>query len=79
MTNPQPPVSELDNARAAAAAHTAASRDLETFLNSLSATPTPADITEYASLLAREEILRARRQEASDALGLMLESLESSD
>lgn len=37
--------------------------------------PDPADITEYANLLTREEQTRAERQAAATAAGLELPSL----
>nr|MDT0657521.1 hypothetical protein [Micromonospora sp. DSM 115978] len=58
-----------------AAAHTAASRDLEAFLRRVPAVPTAADIAEYAALLAREESIRADRAEAADTAGLATASL----
>ncbi|GAA4577131.1 hypothetical protein GCM10023176_49990 [Micromonospora coerulea] len=61
----------------AAAAHTAASRDVETFLRRLGDVPEPPDITEYANLLTREERARLDRQDAADAAGLQLPSMES--
>ena len=67
---------DRENTRRIAAAHTAASRDLEAFLRRLPATVGPADITEYATLLAREESVRAERRGATDALGLQVLSLE---
>jgi hypothetical protein len=39
--------------------------------------PDPADITEYANLLTREERARLDRQAAADAAGLQLPSMES--
>lgn len=61
--------------RRVAAAHTAASRDVEALLRRLPAVPDPATIAEYATLLAREEALRAERQSAAEAAGLDLPSL----
>ncbi|MEU3456964.1 hypothetical protein ABZ671_25685 [Micromonospora sp. NPDC006766] len=60
----------------AAAAHTAAAEDVETFLRRLPEVPDPTDITEYANLLSREERARADRQAAADAAGLQLPSVE---
>jgi hypothetical protein len=60
----------------AAAAHTAASRDLEDFLRRIRSTPTAADITEYANLLSREQAVRRDRDAALNALGLEAPSIE---
>jgi hypothetical protein len=65
----------LANARRIAAAHTSASRDLEAFLRRVPATPTAADLAEYAALLAREEAVRADRAAAADSAGLATPSL----
>lgn len=64
-------------ARRAAAAHTAAVGDVESFLRNLPEVPEPAHIAEYANLLTREERTRADRQTAVDALGLIVDSLGS--
>jgi len=56
--------------------HTAASGDLEEFLRRVPAVPDPADLTEYAALLAREQAVRAQRDEAAAALGLTIPSVE---
>jgi hypothetical protein len=61
--------------RRAATAHTEASRDLAALLHRLSAVPTSAEYAEYAQLLAREETLRAQRQDAAEAAGLQTPSL----
>ncbi|MDG4831191.1 hypothetical protein O7627_17995 [Solwaraspora sp. WMMD1047] len=65
----------LDAARRIAAAHTSASRDLEAFLRRVPATPTAADVAEYAALLSREDAVRADRAAAADAAGLATPSL----
>ncbi|MEV0733513.1 MULTISPECIES: hypothetical protein [Polymorphospora] len=79
MTQTEPPddTGTLATARRAAAAHTAAARDVEAFLRRLPAVPEPPHITEYATLVAREEAIRAERTAATDALGLELPSLGS--
>jgi hypothetical protein len=69
-------MTDLDDARKAAAAHTAASRDLEAFLRRLPEVPEPEHIAEYANLLAREEEIRAERLEAIAAYGLEAPSIE---
>jgi hypothetical protein len=69
-------MTDLDDARKAAAAHTAASRDLEAFLRRLPEVPGPEHIVEYATLLAREEEIRAERLAAIDAYGLAAPSIE---
>jgi hypothetical protein len=60
----------------AAAAHTAASADIEAFLRRVPEVPGPAELTEYATLLAREEALRAERLDAAAAAGLTADSVE---
>ncbi|MEU1753976.1 hypothetical protein ABZ436_15105 [Micromonospora matsumotoense] len=77
MTDLYPAADQRELLRRAATAHTAAARDVETFLRRLPEVPDPADITEYATLLTREEQTRADRQDAADAAGLQLPSLES--
>jgi hypothetical protein len=63
-------------AQRTAAAHTAASRDLEDFLRHVPSTPTAADIAEYANLIARERALRIDRDAAINALGLDASTVE---
>ncbi|MEH0825361.1 MULTISPECIES: hypothetical protein [unclassified Micromonospora] len=75
MTDLYPAADDREILRQAAAAHTAASRDLESFLRRLPEVPEPADITEYATLLTLEEQTRADRQAAARAAGLQLPSL----
>ncbi|MGC5020053.1 hypothetical protein [Micromonospora sp. DT47] len=75
MTDLYPAADQAELLRRAATAHTAASQDVETFLRRLPEVPDPADITEYANLLAREEQTRAERQAAADAAGLELPSV----
>ncbi|QDY09079.1 hypothetical protein FJK98_19585 [Micromonospora sp. HM134] len=77
MTDLYPAADQRELLRRAASAHTAATRDVETFLRRLPEVPDPADITEYATLLTREEQTRTERQDAADAAGLRLPSLES--
>ncbi|MGC5663281.1 hypothetical protein ACN261_23180 [Micromonospora sp. WMMD723] len=77
MTDLYPAADQRELLRRAAAAHTAAARDVEAFLRRLPEVPDPADITEYATLLTREEQTRTERQDAADAAGLRLPSLES--
>ncbi|MEV4728202.1 MULTISPECIES: hypothetical protein [Micromonospora] len=77
MTDLYPAADQRELLRRAASAHTAAARDVETFLRRLPEVPDPADITEYATLLTREEQTRTERQDAADAAGLRLPSLES--
>jgi hypothetical protein len=69
-------MSDLEDARKAAAAHTAASRDLEAFLRRLPEVPGPEHIAEYATLLAREEEVRAERLTAVDVYGLSAPSID---
>lgn len=77
-TSPHDGIDDREAARRAAAAYTAATRDLEAFLRRLSPTPTPAEITEYANLVAVEEARRGERQAALDALGLSAPSIDAS-
>jgi hypothetical protein len=69
------PEDDRETVRRIAAAHTAASRDVEAFLRRLPALPTPEHIAEYAALLAREEAIRIERDDAADAAGLGLPSV----
>lgn len=74
-----PPIRDARAREAAgrtAAAHTAASRDLEAFLRRAPSVLTPADIAEYANLLAREQAIRIDRDAAMGALGLFAPSIE---
>ncbi|MEH0974971.1 hypothetical protein V6U77_27935 [Micromonospora sp. CPCC 205546] len=77
MTDPSPAADDREILRQAAAAHTAAARDVEAFLRRLPQVPDPSDVTEYANLLTREERARADREAAADAAGLTIGSLES--
>ncbi|TDB79976.1 MULTISPECIES: hypothetical protein [unclassified Micromonospora] len=77
MTDLHPTDDERELLRRAAAAHTAAARDVEAFLRRLPEVPDPTDVTEYATLLSREERTLADRQSAATAAGLQLPSLES--
>ncbi|MEQ4303522.1 hypothetical protein ABNF97_19410 [Plantactinospora sp. B6F1] len=70
MTDMMPPEDDRETVRRVAAAHTAASRDVEAFLRRVPALPNPEDVAEYAALLAREEALRTERTDAADAAGL---------
>jgi hypothetical protein len=77
MTDLYQPEDDRETARRIAAAHTAASRDVEAFLRRVPALPTPADIAEYTALVAREEQVRAERQDAVEAVGIEAPSVES--
>ncbi|SBT41737.1 hypothetical protein [Micromonospora narathiwatensis] len=77
MTDLYPAADQRELLRQAAATHSAASEDVETFLRRLPEVPDATDITEYANLLSREERARADRQAAADAAGLQLPSMES--
>ncbi|GIG87476.1 hypothetical protein [Plantactinospora endophytica] len=70
MTDMIPPADDRETARQIAAAHTAASRDVEAFLRQVPELPSPEDVAEYAALLAREEALRTERTDAAEAAGL---------
>ncbi|MEU9509188.1 hypothetical protein AB0D32_23245 [Micromonospora sp. NPDC048170] len=77
MTDLYPAADDREILRQAAAAHTAAARDVEAFLRRLPEVPDPADITEYANLLTREAQTLGDREAAADATGLTVGSLES--
>ena len=77
MTDLYPAADQRELLRQAATAHTTASAEVEAFLRRMPEVPGPADVTEYADLLSREERARADRQAAADAAGLRLPSLES--
>ncbi|MEU8072978.1 hypothetical protein [Micromonospora sp. NPDC049151] len=77
MTDLYPAADQRELLRQAATAHTTASAEVEAFLRRLPEVPGPADVTEYANLLSREERAHADRQAAADAAGLRLPSLES--
>ncbi|RIV41387.1 hypothetical protein [Micromonospora radicis] len=77
MTDLYPAADDREVLREAAARHTAAVRDVEAFLRRLPEVPDPADLTEYANLITREEQTRADRQGAADGAGLTIASLES--
>ncbi|HEX5596964.1 MAG TPA: hypothetical protein VFX61_13265 [Micromonosporaceae bacterium] len=73
---PNPEVQLQQTAEQMAAAHTAASSDLEAFLRRTPPVPTPADIAEFANLVAREHAIRIDRDMAMQALGLRAPSIE---
>ncbi|MGC5028583.1 hypothetical protein [Micromonospora sp. DT229] len=75
MTDLYPAADDREVLREAAARHTAAVRDVEAFLRRLPELPDPADLTEYADLLTREEQTRADRLAAAEAAGLTIASL----
>lgn len=77
MTDLDPAAGDREPLLRAAAAHTAAAQDVESFLRRLPDVPTASDITEYANLLTREQRQRADREAAADAVGLTIGSLES--
>lgn len=63
-------------ARRAAERYAAAVGDTQRFADRLDGDPDPADVAEYAALVAREEAARAQRQEAFLTLGFTIDSLE---
>lgn len=69
-------IGELHRARRAAQAAVKAAEDLAGFLNQASAVPDPAQLAEYANLLARDESARAIRDEACAAAGLEAASIQ---
>lgn len=73
----QPDGDERETARRVAAAHTEASQNVEAFLRRAPDVPAPADVAEYAALVAREELRRAERQAAAEAAGFSVPSVES--
>jgi hypothetical protein len=75
MTDRNEPEDDLSAARRIAAAHTAATRDVEAFLRQAPQLPEAADLAEYTTLLAREEALRGQRQTAAEAAGYAAPSL----
>ncbi|MEW2477762.1 hypothetical protein AB0875_28705 [Micromonospora gifhornensis] len=75
MTDLYPAADDREVLREAAARHTTAVRNVEAFLRRLPEVPDPADLTEYANLITREEQARADRQAAADAAGLDFHSL----
>ncbi|WP_431883734.1 hypothetical protein [Micromonospora gifhornensis] len=75
MTDLYPAADDREVLREAAARHTTAVRNVEAFLRRLPEVPDPADLTEYANLITREEQARADRQAAADAAGLDFPSL----
>ncbi|WP_433528653.1 hypothetical protein ACQPYA_20160 [Micromonospora sp. CA-263727] len=77
MTDLYPAADDRELLRQAAAAHTAAVREVEAFLRRLPEVPDPADLTEYAALLSREEQTRADRQAVAETAGLAMASLET--
>ncbi|SDY98996.1 hypothetical protein SAMN05444365_104460 [Micromonospora pattaloongensis] len=81
MTDTSPPdgVDDREAARRAAAAYTAAAREIEAFLRRVPPTPTAAEIVEFSNLIAIEEARRADREAALDALGLTMPSLDADD
>jgi hypothetical protein len=78
MTDTQPTddANLREAARRTAAAHTAASRDIEALVRRIREVPEPGDIAEYATLIAREQALRAERDGALGAVGLDAPSVE---
>ncbi|MFU8875838.1 hypothetical protein [Micromonospora sp. SL4-19] len=76
MTDLYPAADQRELLRQAAAMCTAAAEDVEAFLRRMPEVPEPADITEYANLLSREERARADRAATADAAGLQLPSME---
>ncbi|MGN9810362.1 hypothetical protein ACTMSW_13505 [Micromonospora sp. BQ11] len=76
MTDLYPAADDREILRQAAATHTAAARDVETFLRRVPDVPDPADVAEYANLLTREERARTDREAAADAVGLTIGSIE---
>jgi Spy/CpxP family protein refolding chaperone len=69
-------IEALHRARENARAYAAATREMVEFLERASAVPSPEQEAEYATLLAREESVRALRQDALHDLGLEVRSIE---
>lgn len=70
------PSGQLQAARAAAHGAAKAATDLARFLDGASAGQDPAQLAEFAVLLAREEASRAERDDACAAIGLAAPSIE---
>lgn len=69
-------IGELHRARGAARAVAKAATDIADFLDQTSAVPDPAQLAEFANLLAREESAQAHRNEACAAAGFEADSIE---
>jgi Spy/CpxP family protein refolding chaperone len=69
-------IKALHRARQNARGYAAATREMAEFLERMSAVPDPEQEAEYATLLAREESVRALRQDALHDLGLEVRSIE---
>lgn len=69
-------IDELNRARQAARAAALATTEIADFLDRASAVPDPAQLLEFATLLAREESVQANRNEACGAIGLQAPSVE---
>jgi hypothetical protein len=76
--NLTPDEADLRRAREAARLCEAASADIVSFADRLSAEITPADIAEYDTLIAREAAALSRRVEAFGRLGLGAGSIDRS-
>jgi hypothetical protein len=69
-------INELHRARTAARAMAKAATEIADFLDRASAVPDPAQLAEFANLLAREESAQERRNDACAAAGLEVDSIE---
>lgn len=72
----QPYTADREALLRVSAMHTAASSDIEEFLRRVPAVPEAADIAEYATLVAREQAIRAQRDGTINAFGLETPSVE---
>ena len=69
-------IGHLHRARQAAKESAKAARQLAEFLENASAIPDTAQLTEFVTLLAREEATRAERDEACASAGYLAPSVE---
>jgi hypothetical protein len=69
-------IGHLHRARQAAKASAKAARQLADFLETAPAAPDAGQLTEFVTLLAREEATRAERDEACAAAGYQAPSVE---
>lgn len=69
-------IDELHRARQVARAMATVATEIADFLDRATVVPDPAQLAEFATLLAREESVQANRNEACGAAGLQAPSVE---